>query len=73
MDVAKRAIRKFGKRLKELRLQAGLTQEQLAEALDFDTTFISKVENAKSSPSLANMARIAKALDVPLSAFFNWD
>jgi transcriptional regulator with XRE-family HTH domain len=56
-------IRKnFGIRLKTLRRQAGLTQEQLAEATDISVDFISLVERGINAPSFDNIERLAKAL-----------
>ena len=54
----------FGKRLRALRLERGLTQEQLAEGADVHPTFISNVERGYSAPTLYTLLRLAKALDV---------
>jgi transcriptional regulator with XRE-family HTH domain len=66
------AIR-FGVRLRTLRQQAGLTQEQLAEAAEVSINFVSLVERGLKSPTLATMERFANALKVPLLELFRFD
>ena len=64
---------RFGGRLRALRLQAGLTQEQLAESADVSVNFVSLVERGVKSPTLATMERLAAALKVPLADLFRFD
>lgn len=52
----------FGKRVVELRKQAGMTQEDLAGLSGFDRTYISGVENAKRNVSLTALFKLAGAL-----------
>jgi len=40
----------FGERLRALRLSRRLTQRQLAELVDLDFTYLSKIENGKAAP-----------------------
>lgn len=40
----------FGQKLREYRLRAKKTQEDLADAIDVDFTYISKIENGKAPP-----------------------
>ena len=61
----------LGIRIKELRLAAGRTQAQLAEALEVQTETISRLERGHSLPSVETMLRIAKALDTDLSRLFD--
>lgn len=61
---------KFGKRLADLRKQRGITQEQLAEAVDLHRTYIGFIEQGKRNPSIANVHKIAKQLKVNLSDLF---
>ncbi|MES2047016.1 MAG: helix-turn-helix transcriptional regulator [Pseudomonadota bacterium] len=60
----------FGLHLKKLRLARGLSQEQLGMIADLDRTYISGIERGVRNVSLANIFRIAKALDVPVAALF---
>ena len=58
---------KFAKRLKQLRLQKGLSQESLALLCDIDRTYIGRIENLKRNPSLEILNKIAQGLDIKLS------
>jgi transcriptional regulator with XRE-family HTH domain len=54
------------KNVGRLRRQRGLTQEELAFQSKIDLTYLGGIERGKRNPSLLVMARIAKALSVPL-------
>lgn len=47
----------------EARIEKGLSQKNLAEALHTKQSVISRVENAKTTPSLAFIKRVAKTLN----------
>jgi transcriptional regulator with XRE-family HTH domain len=57
----------LGDELRKARLEADLTQEQLAFDADLDRTYISQLENDKKSPTLDALFRIADALKMPAS------
>ena len=57
----------FGKNVRRVRRQRRLTQEALAFEAEIDLTYVGGIERGKRNPSLLVMARIAKALAVPLS------
>lgn len=61
---------RFGKTIKELRLQKGLSQERLAELCDLHRTYISDVERGERNVSLVNIEKICKALGVSISSIF---
>jgi transcriptional regulator with XRE-family HTH domain len=61
----------FGQHLKQLRLEQGLSQEQLGLIAELDRTYISGIERGVRNVSLSNIFRLARALDVPASALFN--
>lgn len=60
----------IGPRVRRLRLQAGLTQEELANRADLTKGFISQVENDATSPSIATLKDILDALGTSLEEFF---
>src|SRR5215510_16098754 len=60
----------IAERVREFRLQLGLTVGQLAELTSLSKGMLSKIENAQASPSLATLARLSEALQVPVTAFF---
>lgn len=57
----------FGKRVRELRLKAGWTQEQLAEAAGITTTYTSDLERGTKVPSLTIVLRISRAFRVSVA------
>lgn len=52
--------------MQKLRLQRELSQEALAERAELHWTYISGIERGRRSPGLNVLARIARALQVPL-------
>ncbi|MCP5026180.1 MAG: helix-turn-helix domain-containing protein [Actinomycetia bacterium] len=59
-----------GRRVREFRTAHDLTAAELAERAGLSQAMLSKVENARSSPSLSTLARLSQALGVPLTALF---
>lgn len=53
---------KFGKRVRKLRLDRGLSQEELAHEAGSNRTYISDVERGRRNPSIIVVERIAIAL-----------
>ncbi len=64
---------KFGKRLREIRAQRRMTQEQFAEALGLSVDFLSLIERGRNAPSFETLDKIAKRLRMPASDLFNFD
>jgi len=60
----------FGTRMRFLRHQKGYSQEKLADLCELHRTYIGGIERGERNPSLENIYKIAKALDVSLSDFF---
>lgn len=63
----------LGKRIKELRKKKGLKQEQLAELVNLEPTSICNIENAYNYPTLQNLEKITKALNVKFSDIFKFE
>jgi transcriptional regulator with XRE-family HTH domain len=62
-----------GKRVKELRNKLGISQEELADIAELDRTYITSVECGKRNISIVNVEKLANALNISLSAFFDFD
>jgi transcriptional regulator with XRE-family HTH domain len=56
-----------GRNVRRLRVQKGLTQEELAFEAKIDLTYVGGIERGRRNPNLMVMARIANALSVPLA------
>jgi transcriptional regulator with XRE-family HTH domain len=54
--------------VRDLRHVRNLSQRQLAARMNVPRTYISKIENAKAMPTLSSLDRIARALQVDISA-----
>ena len=54
-------------KIRELRRNASLTQQQLAQRAGLPQSHISRIENAKHSPSRTTLEKLANALGVTLS------
>lgn len=60
---------KIGERVKEIRLQQGLTQTELSEKCGMTVRTIQRIENHEVSPSLHSLKMLSNALQIPLSEF----
>ena len=63
----------LGKRIKELRKNKGLTQEQFAELIDIETCSLSGIESGRHFPSLPTLERIAIQLNVEIKTLFDYN
>lgn len=61
----------IGEKLRELRIQRGLTQEELADRCELSKGFISQVERELASPSIATLKDMLECLGVTLQSFFS--
>ncbi len=60
-----------GKRIREIRHKRGISQEELGFRCKLDRTYISSVERGRRNLGLANLNRIARALNVRPAALLS--
>jgi transcriptional regulator with XRE-family HTH domain len=60
----------FGERVRELRLNAGWSQEHFAEQAKLHRTYVGGIERGERNVSLLNICAIANAFGVPPSELF---
>jgi transcriptional regulator with XRE-family HTH domain len=60
----------FGRRVRQIREQRGLSQEQLADLAHVHRTYMSSVERGQRNIGLDNIISLARALGVPPAQFF---
>src|SRR5262245_4718584 len=60
----------LGRRIAQERQRAGMTQEQLAAAIDLERTAVTRIEQGKQGVDTLQLAAIAEALGRPVAAFF---
>jgi len=65
--------KRFGERLRRLRKEAGLTQEELAARAGVSVDFLSLVERGINAPSFENVEKLAKALRVLVRDLFDFE
>lgn len=63
----------LGRRIRERRLELGLTQSSVADAAGLTKSFVSQIERGYTAPSISTLRGIAKALEVSMFFFFQED
>ncbi len=65
----KKLLKLFGFNLKIERLKRKISQETVAEALDFSSVYVSNVESGKHNISLVNALKFCEYYNLPLESF----
>lgn len=60
----------LGNRIKDLRLNTGLSQEKFALKIEMDRTYFASIESGKRNISIINIKKIADGLNITLSELF---
>ncbi|CAA0214136.1 helix-turn-helix domain-containing protein [Tenacibaculum maritimum] len=66
-------LEQLGSRIRDLRLENGLSQEKLSFESDLDRTYIGSVERGERNIAAINLRKISKALNISISQLFNFD
>lgn len=61
----------FGKRIKELRLASGMSQETFADECGYARSYMSRIERGLANPSLDAVEVLADALRVEVKKLFD--
>ncbi|MBS0424961.1 MAG: helix-turn-helix transcriptional regulator [Proteobacteria bacterium] len=67
----KKILIEFGEKIRELRKEQGISQEELSYKADLHRTYIGMIERAEKNITLINIEKIAKALNVDIKELFN--
>lgn len=70
MQAKQEILIKFGERVRDLRKEQGLSQEQLANIADVHRTYIGMIERAEKNITLVNICKIADALKIDIKELF---
>ncbi|MEK4510136.1 helix-turn-helix domain-containing protein [Paenibacillus sp. FSL K6-2524] len=65
-------LKLIGERIRDLRKERGLSQEQLGELANLHYTYIGGVERAEKNISVLNLAKISDALNVGVYDLFTY-
>lgn len=63
----------FGRRLRSIRLQRELTQEEFAELIGISVDFLSLIERGINAPSFEILEQIAQGTRLPVMALFDFE
>ena len=63
----------FGKQLKKLRKEKGISQAQLAFEANIELSQVSRIERGLINTTIANVKLLSKVLDIPITRFFEFD
>jgi len=63
---------KFGSRLRSIRTERKLTQEEFAELVGISVDFLSLIERGINAPSFEVLEQMGKSLGMPVMAFFDF-
>jgi transcriptional regulator with XRE-family HTH domain len=61
---------KFGKRVRELRDERGISQEKLGELARVHRTYVGMIERGEKNVTLTNIEKFARALKVDIQQLF---
>ena len=61
---------KFGKRVRQLRDERGISQEKLGELAKVHRTYVGMIERGEKNITLANIEKFAKALSIEIKNLF---
>ena len=64
----KNPLLQFGERVKKVRLEQGISQEDLAERAELHRNYVSQIECGRRNLSLLNILKLARALKVSASS-----
>jgi transcriptional regulator with XRE-family HTH domain len=67
MDKKQNILVYFGQKVREIRKEKGLSQEELAHKADLHRTYIGMIERAEKNITLINIEKIANALEVNIN------
>lgn len=73
MDSKQNILIQFGKQVRKIRKEKGLSQEELAYKADLHRTYIGMIERAEKNITLINIEKIANALEINIKELFSED
>lgn len=68
MDLIKEEF--IPKRIRQMRLERNMTQQELADAIGVTKGYISRIENGNSAPPVGRLIELAQVLGIEMNAFF---
>lgn len=72
MTIKRDILIRFGVKVREIRKEKGLSQEQLSFKADLHRTYIGMIERAEKNITLVNIEKIANALEISVNDLMNF-
>lgn len=66
-------LKLLAKRLKEIRAEKGISQEELAYRSELTLSQIARIETIKTNPTISTLFKIIRTLEISPSELFNFD
>ena len=66
-------LRLLAKRLKEIRAEKGISQEELAYSSELTLSQIARIETIKTNPTISTLFKIIRTLEITPSELFNFE
>lgn len=63
----------LAKRLREIRAEKGITQEELAYRSELTLSQIARIETIKTNPTISTLFKIIRTLEISPSELFNFE
>jgi len=70
MDTDIDLLKRFGRRIRDLRTRLCISQEELAFRAGFHRTYVGMIERGERNITLSNMMKLANALKIRLNDLF---
>lgn len=66
-------FKKIGLKIKLLRIERKISQQDLAAACNFEKSNLARIEAGRTNPTVATLLKICQVLDVPISQLFDFE
>lgn len=63
----------FGAHIRKLRIERGMSQEQLAEKAQVHRTYVGMLERGEKNATITTLVKISAALNVSINQLFSWE
>jgi len=66
-------FKKIGLKIKLLRIERKISQQDLAAACNFEKSNLARIEAGRTNPTVATLLKICQVLDVSISQLFDFE
>lgn len=66
-------FKKIGLKIKLLRIERMISQQDLAAACNFEKSNLARIEAGRTNPTVATLLKICQVLEVPISQLFDFE